>query len=442
MARRVRSPLSPVLRHLRFPREGFLAGRHLARELISVAGLLGEPVFNADGSLVGTVVDLVARWGSDTYPPLTGLVAKVGRRRTFVHIDQINRFEQTGMHLGSARMDLVDFVRRDGEVVLAGDVIDHQLVDIDGVQVIRASDLYVAEVAGTIRLVGVDVTLQTLLRRLGPRRFRSRATPGRVIDWSVIQPFGGAGSTVRLSSTQRELRRLRPSDLADLLEELGRFQRQELLDALDEETAADVLEELDEDDVVRVMRDTGTERAAALLSAMQPDEAADALRELTDREQSDLLAAIAPERAVELRSLLSFRPDSAGGLMTPVIVAVGGEVTVTDVRSRLREHHDHSSDIDGALVVDADGRVLDDVSLFELLLAEPAQRMLELVGEPWPVTVTTDASVSEVLDALVDNRRSSVVVVDDGRPIGRILADDLLDAVAVHRRSPFTRMPT
>lgn len=441
MTRRVSSPLSPVLRHLRFPREGLLATRQLARDLISVAGLVGEPVTNASGSQVGTVVDLVARWGAESYPPLTGLVVKVGRRRTFVHIGQVSEFDQTGVRLSSARMDLVDFERRAGEVVLAGDVIDHQLVDVDGVQVIRASDLYVAPVGANIRLVGVDVTLQTLLRRLGPARFRARATPGRVIDWSVIQPFGGPGNEVRLASTQRELRRLRPGDIVDLLEELGRSQRQELLDVLDEATAADVLEELDEDDAVRVLREATTDRAAALLVAMQPDEAVDALRQLTERERVELLAAMDQPTAAELRGLLSFRADSAGGLMTLVVVATSGEAVVAEVREQLGAHSDHASDVDGVLVVDADGRVLDDVSLFELLVADPEQRMLELVGEPWPVTVTADMSLDDVLEALVDNRRSSVVVVDDGRPIGRILADDLLDAVAAHRRSPFSRLP-
>lgn len=441
MTRRV-SSLSPVLRHLRFPREGLLSARRLARELISVAGLVGEPVTNATGSPVGTVVDLVARWGAESYPPLTGLVVKVGRRRTFVDIGQVSEFGQTAVHLSSARVDLVDFERRPGEVVLAGDVIDHQLVDVDGVQVIRASDLYVAHVGADIRLVGVDVTLQTLLRRLGPRHVRARATPGRVIDWSVIQPFGGPGNAVRLAGTQRELRRLRPGDIADLLEELGRTQRQELLDVLDEQTAADVLEELDEDDVVRVLREATTDRAAALLGSMQPDEAVDALRHLTDHERDALLAAIDDQTGTELRGLLSFRADTAGGLMTSVIVATAGDAVVADVRNQLADHSDHASDVDGVVVVDADGQVLDDVSLFELVLADPAQRMLELVGEPWPITVTADMSLDQVLEALVDNRRSSVVVVDEGRPVGRILADDLLDVVAVRRRSPFSRLPT
>lgn len=416
--------------------------RKVAAALISVAGLVGQPVASPDGSELGRLVDAVARWEGDPYPPLTGLVVRVGRRRAFVPIRQVGALTQAGARLSSARVDLVDFIRRPGEVLLAGDVIDHQLVDTDGVQVIRGSDLYVTEVAGEFRLVGVDVGLPTLLRRLGPRRLRARATPSRVIDWSAIHPFGGPGRRVHLARPQGELHRLRPGEIADLLEELGRNQRQELLDALDPDRAADVLEELEDDDVVATLRELPPSRAAGLLAEMQPDEAIDALRGLEDNEREELLGLMDENVAQRLRGLLAFAADSAGGLMTPIIVTTSGDETVADVRDQMRSHADHSADVDAVLVLDEDGRVLDDVTLFELFLAEPTQLMLELIGEPWPITVTADTSVSEVLDALTDNRRSSIVVVDDGRPIGRILADDLLDALATGPRSSFTRLPT
>ena len=102
-------------------------------------------------------------------------------------IDHVDRRSVT---LRTARMDLREFRRREGEVLLARDILDHQLVDTDEVQVIRAADLYLAQVGDQVRLVGVDVSLQTLLRRLGPKRFRWHPTPDRVIDWAAIESFG------------------------------------------------------------------------------------------------------------------------------------------------------------------------------------------------------------------------------------------------------------
>src|SRR5206468_1702140 len=106
-----------------------------------LSAVVGQPITNPDGSEVGRIVDAVARWQGDAYPPLTGLVARIARQRTFIDMRNVATLEASGARLSSARLDLVSFLRRPGEVVLGGDVLDHQLVDVDGVQVIRAADL-------------------------------------------------------------------------------------------------------------------------------------------------------------------------------------------------------------------------------------------------------------------------------------------------------------
>lgn len=164
----------------------------------------------------------------------------------------------------STLLDLRDFVPRDGEVALGRDVIDHQLVDVDGVRVVRASDLYLAPYGGAVRLVGVDVGMHTLLRRLGPARLQATPTPKRVVDWAAIQPLRTPGAPVRLADAHVGLRRLRAAELAGLLEDLGRAQRQGLLDALDPELAAEALEELNDDDRELPLREMPVAQAAGL----------------------------------------------------------------------------------------------------------------------------------------------------------------------------------
>ena len=116
--------------------------------------------------------------------------------------------------------------------------------------------------------------------------------------------------------------------------------------------------------------------------------------------------------------------------MTTRLVVCGPHDTVTEVRSRLGAEAEHRADIGGVLVVDDDGRLLDDVSLFELVVSPDGATLADLVGDPWPVTVTPDEPLENVVEALAANRGSSLVVVDaDGRPVGRILADDVVDAL-------------
>ena len=420
-----------------------LANRTVTDALLSVAGLTGRPVRSGDGEAVGRIVDLVARWDGAAYPPVTGLLVRVGFRRVFVPIEQIAELSGDGGRLATTRLDLRDFRRREGEVLLGRDVIDHQLVDVDGVRVIRASDLYIASLAGTHRLVGADVGMGTLLRRLGPARWRARATPERVIDWGAIQPFGQPGRPLQLRRPNAALRAMRPADLADLLEELGRSQRQELLGQLDPEVAADAVEEMEPADVEQLLRESSTEQGAALLAGMEPDEAVDALRDLDPGERDELLAAMPAEQARELGGLLRYPEGSAGGLMTSRMVLTRPDEPVGAVRRRIREHPEDRAELDEVVVVDDDGRLLDTVPLVDvLLLAEPEQRMAELVEEPWPVTVSVDTPLSELVAKFVDSRAHSLVVLDsDERPVGRVLADDLIDAlVESPRRVRFPRV--
>jgi CBS domain-containing protein len=417
-----------------------LASQGVFDSIVSLAGILGRPVTNQTGQEIGRLDDVVARWSDgQTYPPVEGLVIKVGRRLAFVPATAIDRIAHAEVLLRSARLDLRDFVRRPGEVLLAKDVLDHQLVDVDGVQVIRSADLYLAEVLGRIRLVGADVSTSTLFRRLGPRRLRPQPTPDRVIDWAAIQPFGDSvenvdgAAQVRLKTTHEGLHRLRPGELADLLEDLRRDGRRELLAALSAEEAADALEEMQPDDLEQLLREAHPDEAARLLTAMEPDEAVDALRDLPTSHRIEVLRRIPPKTALVLRQLLGYPEDEAGGIMTSALVVAKTNDTITEVVARLSEARGHDVDLDAVAVVNKDGRLVGDVTLLKILLTMqtlPDSRISSLLEDEDVVTVQPQSSADEVADQLVEARRLSLVVVDDdGKPIGRILADDVLDAL-------------
>jgi CBS domain-containing protein len=445
----IANPARPLRTARRERRKRLLAVRSVRDSLISLAGLVGSPVWNQEGQPVGKVEDVVARWGGEeAYPSVTGLVVKVGGRRSFAPVDQVESVTHGGVKLASARINLLEFARREGEVLLAEDVLDHQLVDTDGVQVIRPADLYLAPVpsrgAPVLRLVGVDVSAQTLLRRLGPKRWRGVPTPERVIDWATIRPFGGQVHSLRLRTSHDQLRRLRPGELADLLEDLGRDARQELLASLEPDQAADALEEMDPEELGALLRETPPEDAAALVARMEPDEAVDALRDLEEAARTELLEHMEPEQAEQLSELLEYEEDSAGGFMTTRLVVAGPSDTVRSVRKRLRQDREHAGDVDGIVVVGEDGRLLGDLPLYALAIATNDSLVGDLLPEGEIVAVPVSAGITEVAERLIDTRHSSVVVVDEeGRPVGRILADDLLDALLPERgRHHFPRFLT
>jgi hypothetical protein len=445
--RRLIAPAADALRR----RNDRLTTRRAVRQaIVSLASLVGAPVFNQAGQRVGRVVDLMARMhGQDPYPPLTGLLLHVGSRNSFLPIESVEKFAHQAVYLRASRLDLREFTRRPGEVLLAKDVLDHQLVDLDGRQVIRAADLYLAPVAGQFLLVGLDVSLGTLLRRLGPKRFRGRPTPERVIDWDAVAPFAddltSSPPAVHLRASDEELRRLAPADLADLLEDLERPGRQDLLSRLGYDTAADALEEMDPDELEALLREAAPEQAAALISAMEPDEAVDALRDLSDSERDLILKYLSEEKTAELSALLTYPENTAGGFMTTVLVHAALGDTISAVRRTVSGLREHRAEIDAVVVCDPDGVLLADVPLFDLVIHPSETAVSEILAaddHPEPLTVSPDASVADVADQLVRTRRSSLLVVDDAcRPLGRILADDVLDAMLPERgRLHFPRL--
>ena len=437
----------PVLKAPPRPRRvaaRLLSDQRIAGSLISVAGLVGVPVRNQAGAEVGTVDDVVVRWQGEPYPPMTGLLVKVGRRQAWLSAAQVDTLGRRDVQLRSARLDLRDAVRRPGEVALNADVIDHQMVDVDGVRVFRAADLYLAPFDEQVRLVGADIGFATLLRRLGPSRWRGVPTPDRVIDWAAIQPFtqaGQAGEPVRLTRPNEELHRLRPGELADLLEDLGRPQREELLAALGTEEAADALEEMEVDDLINLLRELPPEKTAKVVAEMAPDEAAEALRELDPETRDELLEKMDPTVAAELVVLLGYPEESAGGAMTTDVVAMHRRSTVQQAREHLLTVDD-ASELTAVTVVDDDGALVGDLGAMELFLADGDRTLAELIEGQEPMCIQAEASFEDVVEALVEARSPSVVVVDEaGRPLGRIVADDVVDALLPTRgRVRFPRL--
>ena len=151
--------------------------------MIFLTSIVDRPVEGKTGEPIGRLEDLIVRMGDDRYPPITGLVVRDGRRRFFVpgqHLQSINGTVQ----LSSSIVDLQGFTRRSGEVLLRRDVLDHQLIDITGRRIVRVNDVQLTRVEGSYRVVGVDISPQALLRRLGPRAIAPRIVGRQIIDWT------------------------------------------------------------------------------------------------------------------------------------------------------------------------------------------------------------------------------------------------------------------
>lgn len=409
--------------------DSVLTRKSIRDSLVSVAGLIGRPVRDDDGRDLGKLVDIVVRHGEEMYPAVTGLIVKVGQRTSFIDGARISKLTKDEIRLSSTTVNLKEYTRRAGESLLDADVIDHQIVDVNGLRVVRSADLYLAPLDKEIRLVAVDVSFVSFLRRVFPGAVRRRPTPDRVVDWATVASLTDGTGQVRTSGPRSALSRLRPADLADLIEDLVGREQGALIEMLDPDLAADVLEEMEDEDLQGLLRGLSAERAAELLSRMEPDESAEVLRDLDNEHRESILGAMSTETSKSLRELVSFDETLAGGIMTTHSVICRESDTVAKALAHLVQNRERDIS-DGVVVVDAKGKLLDHIQMIELVSAKSTLHLKDLIGPPLPTSVSLDTPLDEVIEEFSNNRGSSIVVVDENnKPVGRIMADDLVDAL-------------
>ena len=406
-----------------------LTRKGIQSSLVSVAGVIGRPVKDQEGKDLGKLLDFVVHHGGEMYPPVSGLIVKVAGRRAYIDGARIAKLTKDEVTLSSAKINLSEYKRRPGESLLDGDVLDHQIVDVNGLRVVRTSDLYLAPLDKEIRLVGVDVSFRSFIRRIIPGAIGRTAGVDKVIDWASVASLAENGGVVRTTATREALSKLRPADIADIIEDLEGREQSALIELLDPDLAADALEEMEEDELQGLLRGIPDVRAAELLSHMEPDESAEVLRDLDEEHSESILAQMSPSVAKQLRRLVQFDETHAGGIMTSHLLILKESDTVADALALLVENRERDSS-DGVTVVDAKGKLLDHVQIVELVAAKPNQKMETLIAAPFPTAVSIETPLKEVIEEFSNNRGSSVIVVDEkGKPVGRILADDIIDAM-------------
>jgi CBS domain-containing protein len=397
--------------------------------MLYLSQVLRRPIRDLDGEDVAAIKDIVIRLGEDDHPPVTGFVARYRRRDFFLSRWRIAEFGEQGVRLNSDILDLRPFVRRDGEVLLARDVLDKQLIDVDGKRVVRVNDVQIIEAAGDWRVTGADVSLQGLWRRLAPPGFMGTRRAVEVIDWADVGYLATDAATVQLKSARGKLARLHPVEIARLAEALSYHHGTEIVEALDDEIAAETLEEMPAQRQVRILGDMDEERAADILEWMSPDEAADVLGDLPEEKAEELLGLMEGEEQADVAELLPYEDDTAGGLMTTEFVTLPRDLTVGEALARLREMAETPNMIYYLYVVPSEGswQLEGVIALRSLILSDPSAPLAEVMRSEFQ-SAHADDSATEVAHQIAEYNLLALPVVDEtGDILGIITVDDAME---------------
>ncbi len=403
-------------------------GPPLGTGSIYLSALLGRPLADRSGEPLGRLSDVIVRLRGTDYPLVTGLVAAVGGGRdVYVPIEQVSSFDGDVLKLTSAKLDLRRFERREGEVLLRVDVLGHRLIDVGRARLVRAGDLQLARVNGNWVLAAVDT------RRRPGRLLRFLSRGGREHeprDWREFEGLIGHTGSAVLRGPFARIRRLKPAQIADLLEEASKEEETEILGHVhaDPELEADVFEELDDELASRLLGARTDAEIADVLSRMRADDAADAVADLPQRRRQPVLDLLPVGQRTKVLTLLGFNPTSAGGLMGVDFLALSRHVTVHDALEAVSLSGNLQPEaLTSVHAVDHGGHLLGVARLVTLLQSDPAAGLME-VCDTDPVRIGPDTDVMDVAVLMTDYNLITIPVVDDEcRMLGVITVDDVLE---------------
>jgi CBS domain-containing protein len=411
---------SELLPRLEGTAGGYVHNPVMAERIVYVSRLVQLPLVGADGAEIGHMSDVVLGGSSGSRPPgVNGFVVAVQRRRVFVGAGRVAEIETDGVRLRRGAINLRQFALRPGEQLVVGELMRRRLRDqkVTDVGITPAPEPYSWEVQ-TIALGGGGIPT----RRRAPE----------IIDWGEAGEL--LADNLPASRQAAAIGQLHPVEMAQAIRKLPISRRRVLAAALEDDRLADLLEELSEDEQVRIMEDLDLDKAARVLDEMEADDAADLLGEFPALRRDELLGAMDPEEAAPVRRLLTYDPDTAGGLMTPEPVILGPQATVAEALARIRDH-----DLPVPLATQVfvcqpptetpTGRFLGTANFQRLLRETPSKALSRCLDEE-SQTMQADASDRAVAERLAAYDVMALPVLDEqGRLLGAVTVDDVLDRV-------------
>jgi CBS domain-containing protein len=408
---------------------------------LHLSQLLKSPVIARSGESIGRVEDLIVRLpGGDACPPVSGVVAGVGGRRVFVSVVDIEEFGADRIILSRNKVDLRGFERREGEVLLRADILDHRLIDVAAAELVRAYDVELDDTGSGWVLARVDTRRPARLFGL------IKSSAGHVArDWKAFEPLIGHSQSMTVRRVSGRVIGLKPAQIADLLEDADKAERGEILDRVhgDPELEADVFEELDPDEASRLLDDMHDTEVAALLGRMRADDAADAVTDLRQSRRRRVLDLMPAGQRTKVITLMGFNPASAGGLMNVDIVSCSPDASATQAVSVISAARTLQPEALLKIHVLAEsGRLVGVVSVIALLQADPDTAVTDIMDAD-PVRVAPEADLTDIALLMADYNLYTIPVVDaTDHVLGVVTVDDILEATIPEdwrRREPAPR---
>ncbi|MBI3609993.1 MAG: magnesium transporter [Nitrospirae bacterium] len=411
---------------------------------VFVSEVLSKPALDAAGDEIGRVQDFIVSPG-EIFPKVAFVVVKGPREPVVIPWEQVAFFNKKFLSLNILGREIKLDAVKENDILIARDILDKQIVDVNGAKIVRVNDLKLGEVKGHFCLIAADVGIRGLIRRLLGRRIKDQLgrfihhrLPHHLIGWNYLEHLKPKITRLTLSVPRGLLNRMHPADLASVIQQMPARDRIVFYESLDLKAAAEVLHELEPAVQVEIVSRMDPEHAVDILERMPPDEATDVLGDLPPPKAQKLMALMNREDAKEVQDLLAHTEDTAGGLMTTEFLTFSPDLTAGETIEIIRKQSADVETIYYVYMADPNGRPIGVLSLRELIMATPEARLSEIMTTRLK-TVTPETHQTEVAKTMSKYNLVAIPVVDrDRKMLGVVTIDDIVDLLVppVSKKKP------
>lgn len=389
--------------------------------------LLNKAVYDKKNDNLGKVKDVVIS-SSGTYPKIEAIKIKSNGEYYFIPSKYIDQITSEEILLSEVLEDIRQYPKQDSVIKLSRDILDHQVVDMEGSKIRRVNDVEITYKNGDYFIIGVDIGINGLFRRMGLEKISKKLHPeNNIISWKDIDSLDF--SNLKLSVPKEKLTRLHPADIAEIVDNLGLSDSISILNSLDDEAAADAFEEISPEKQRTILTEMEKKQAVDLIDEMSPDDAADLLAAISPDKKEELLKLMDPKESHELRELLEYHENSAGGVMTTEYASVTPDKTTGDVIRYLRKAAYDLETIYYIYVLSSDEELLGVITIRELLLEDDEKQVDEFMIKD-VISVNVEDEEDEVARQIAKYNLIAIPVVDDNNIMkGIVTVDDAIDII-------------
>lgn len=399
-----------------------------------LSSILNKWVYDELNYCIGKLEDIYVTTDYG-YPRAIGYKIKNGREIENFEFRNIDVYKENGKYIIKV-VQVKDIIPRKYSYLLSKNLLDKDIVDVNGKKIVRVVDLKMVKRNGYLIVVGVESGTLALARKLKIENPIKNAyalfnkTPKKnLISWESVQSLEMVDSSLKLTTPYNKLSKLHPADIAKIIEDLSSEDRVKVIDGLDIELASDTLEEMDHDIAKDILKNLSEDKAKKILDIMPNDEIANMLDDMDEETTNRVLVNLDDDDENEIRDLMKYEDEVVGNIMNTDFISFNIDITIEETINILRELKPEEEVAHYIYIIDKNERLQGTVSLIDLVIAEPKSKLKSIMNTETFKVADTDEIDAAIATAVKYDLYSVPVVDEEDKLCGVAVMGDIIDQI-------------